>query len=144
MRGKRKFDRDALVPKICERLATGEPLTSICKDLGVTRRQVNNWRNDDEEIGKKIQDARDDGYDAIAEECLRIADTIEEGVEVIERGENKEYRRGDMLGHRKLRIETRLKLLAKWDPKRYGDRQQPIQGGGGDYETGLKDPNPDV
>jgi hypothetical protein len=27
-----------------------------------------------------------------------------------------------MLGHRKLQIETRLKLLAKWDPKRYGDK----------------------
>ena len=24
----------------------------------------------------------------------------------------------------KLRVETRLKLLAKWDPKRYGERQQ--------------------
>ena len=27
-----------------------------------------------------------------------------------------------MLGHRKLQIETRLKLLAKWNPKKYGDR----------------------
>lgn len=25
--------------------------------------------------------------------------------------------------HLKLRIDTRLKLLAKWDPKRYGDKQ---------------------
>ena len=25
---------------------------------------------------------------------------------------------------RRVRIETRLKLLAKWDPKRYGDRLQ--------------------
>jgi hypothetical protein len=28
-----------------------------------------------------------------------------------------------MLGHRKLQIETRLKLLAKFNPKKYGDRQ---------------------
>ena len=27
-----------------------------------------------------------------------------------------------MLGHRKLRIDTRLKLLAKWNPKKWGDR----------------------
>jgi hypothetical protein len=27
-----------------------------------------------------------------------------------------------MIEHRKLRIETRLKLLAKWNPKKYGDR----------------------
>mgnify|MGYP003348157682 FL=1 len=28
-----------------------------------------------------------------------------------------------MLGHRKLQIETRFKLLSKWNPKKYGDRQ---------------------
>jgi hypothetical protein len=27
----------------------------------------------------------------------------------------------DMLGHRKLQIETRLKLLAKFNPKKYGE-----------------------
>jgi hypothetical protein len=27
-----------------------------------------------------------------------------------------------MLGHRRLQVETRLKLLAKWDPKRHGER----------------------
>jgi hypothetical protein len=32
-----------------------------------------------------------------------------------------ERRVEDMLGHRKLQVETRLKLLAKWDPRRYGD-----------------------
>jgi hypothetical protein len=29
---------------------------------------------------------------------------------------------GGDVQNRKLRIETRLKLLAKWDPKRYGER----------------------
>jgi len=28
----------------------------------------------------------------------------------------------DMLGHRKLQIETRLKLLAKFHPTKYGDK----------------------
>ena len=27
-----------------------------------------------------------------------------------------------MIEHRKLRIDTRLKLLAKWNPKKYGDK----------------------
>jgi hypothetical protein len=36
----------------------------------------------------------------------------------------------DMLGHRKLQIETRLKLLAVWDPKRYGNKVQ-LGGDGG-------------
>jgi hypothetical protein len=39
-----------------------------------------------------------------------------------------------MLGHRKLQIETRLKLLAKWNPKKYGDRVQLA----GDADSPLK------
>ena len=39
----------------------------------------------------------------------------------------------DMLGHRKLQIETRLKLLAKWNPQKYGDKVQV----GGDAENPL-------
>jgi len=31
-----------------------------------------------------------------------------------------EVKQEDMLGHRKLQVETRLKLLACWDPRRYG------------------------
>lgn len=60
----------------------------------------------------------------IAAEAMRIADTPVDGVETEEdeSGAVVKVKRGDMLGHRKLQIETRLKLLAKWDPKRYGDR----------------------
>ena len=37
----------------------------------------------------------------------------------------------DMLGHRNLQIETRLKLLAKWNPKKYGERvaHEGVEGG---------------
>jgi transposase-like protein len=122
--GKPLYDRELFVPQICERLAKGEPLTSICRDLGMDRTTVRNWRREDPEIDRLVQAARDDGYDALADECLEIADTTQEGVELVERGGKKEYHHGDMLGHRKLRIETRLKLLAKWDPKRYGEKQQ--------------------
>ena len=60
----------------------------------------------DEEIARQIARARSDGYDTIAVDALKIADD----------------RKGDV-PRDKLRVETRLKLLAKWDPKRYGDRQ---------------------
>ena len=54
---------------------------------------------------------------------MRIADTPVVGEETTEKANgDTETRKGDMLGHRKLQIETRLKLLAKWDPKRYGER----------------------
>jgi len=49
-------------------------------------------------------------------------------------GEKKTVREEDMLGHRKLQIETRLKLLAKWNPKKYGERLAVA----GDAENPLK------
>lgn len=126
----RKYDRDEMVPAICLRLATGkDPMTVICRDLGVPVRTVNQWRQEDADIALQFDEARDMGYDAIAAECVVIADTPQLGViEKFEPGKDGEFviterRNEDMLGHRKLQIETRLKLLAKWDPRRYGDKQ---------------------
>ena len=58
----------------------------------------------------------------MAEECLELADTPKFGVKQVESEDGIIVTREDMLGHRKLQIETRLKLLAKWNPKKYGDR----------------------
>lgn len=62
------------------------------------------------------------GFDAIAEEALIIADTPHWGMTETTAPNGQTVTKQDMLGHRKLQIETRLKLLAKWDPKRYGER----------------------
>ena len=131
---RREYDRGDLVPIICTRLATGEPYTVILRDLGLKVRTVNQWRQDDQEIAAQFDEARDLGYDAIAAQCVNIADTPQLGViEKLELITDKdggskmvvtERRNEDMLGHRKLQIETRLKLLAKWDPRRYGDKVQ--------------------
>lgn len=129
----RLHDRDKLVPEICDRLAQGEPLAVICRDIGISRRTVNQWRQDDADIDAQFDEARDLGFDAIAHECLTIANTPELGVveklEPMKMPDGQlelvvtERRKEDMLAHRKLKIETRLKLLAKWDPRRYGDKQ---------------------
>lgn len=81
------------------------------------------WQQADSALSEAIARARLEGHDAIAAECLTIANTPIEGVETTTKADGSiETKRGDMLGHRKLQIETRLKLLAKWDPKRYGDK----------------------
>lgn len=110
--------------EICERIANGEPLRVICRDEHMPAwRTVYHWIEAQPEFAARIARARDLGYDAIAEEALEIANTPCEGVrtEVSENG-TKEVRE-DMLGHRKLQVETRLKLLAKWAPQKYGDKQ---------------------
>lgn len=130
----------AIVDSIIEQLSQGTPLAEICRQDGMpTRRTVNNWTREHPEFAERYEAARDDGFDVIAADCLRIADTPQEGV--IEKYEQVpidnpddpdgepttefrivERKTEDMLGHRKLQIETRLKLLAKWDPKRYGEK----------------------
>ena len=54
---------------------------------------------------------------------MEIADTPQVGeIVTIKADGSREVKTIDMVEHRKLRIETRLKLLAKWNPKKYGDK----------------------
>lgn len=134
------FTKEA-ADEIVERLSAGEPLEWICRDESMPAvRTVSHWRKANADFDQAFLAARDHGFDAIAAGALNIADTPCEGiVEKLERvpvygNADKpeeitgyelqvvETRREDMLGHRKLQVETRLKLLAKWDPRRYGDR----------------------
>jgi hypothetical protein len=114
-------------PKLAERiiagLSQGIPLTVICRDMGKPGiRTVYDWMDTHPEFSASIARARDLGYDAIAAECMEIANNPLMGIEEVTKEWGTEISRRDMLGHRKLQIETRLKLLAKWDPKRYGER----------------------
>ena len=113
-----------LAAEICERLSDGEPLRQICRDDHMPAwTSIYNWAAADKELSERIAQARKQGYDAIAEEALLIADTPLIGETETSSTTGLTITRQDMLGHRKLQIETRLKLLAKWDPSKYGDRQ---------------------
>ena len=109
--------------QICEMLSDGIPLRQICRMEGMPPwRTVYSWMARDEDLSAHIARAREVGYDAIAEECLQIADTPQLGQKQVMSDEGATTTIEDMLGHRKLQIETRLKLLAKWRPEKYGDK----------------------
>ena len=103
---------------ICERLSEGEPMASICRDKampGVTT--VWEWTKSDETFSESIARARDAGFDAIATRARETA-----------RGRGDST---DDVPRDKLIIETDLKLLSKWDPRRYGDKTTTEQTGAG-------------
>jgi hypothetical protein len=114
----------ATADEICRRIALGEPLKPICREKGMPCWwTVYQWIKNRPPFAAAMEEARKLGARAIAEEALEIADTPMQGEEItINDDGTRTVKTGDMLGHRKLRIETRLKLLAKWHPKEYGDK----------------------
>lgn len=119
--------------EICERLAKGEPLAQICKDDNMPAvRTVSDWKAAHPAFSADFAHAREEGFDHIAAECLDIADETSNDTLFTEHGDRPNT---EWISRSKLRIETRLKLLAKWDPKRYGDKVQLTGDGGGPLET---------
>lgn len=124
-----KYTR-ALIDKICKRLANGEPLAVICRDKGMPDPStVWDWQQAKPDVSQAIARAREAGHDAIALEALSIADDGRRDYTVDEEGRFTVDH--DHIQRSKLRVDTRLKLLAKWDPKRYGDKVQLADNEGG-------------
>lgn len=122
---------EEVASEICERLSKGETLRSICKEPnmpGVTT--VHDWRKKSKEFSVCFAQAREEGFEAIAEECLEIADDGSNDYMTITKGDveyNVEDR--EVTNRSKLRVETRLKLLAKWFPQKYGEKVDVTSGG---------------
>lgn len=130
------LDREPLIREVCKRLSLGEPLAQICRDAhmpGVTT--VWEWAKASKEFTEAIAYARELGFDAIAEECMEIADDKTRDFKPSDKGPAFD---GEHVQRSKLRIETRLKLLAKWDPKRYGEKQQVEMSGAVDMAAILE------
>ena len=109
-----------LAAEICERLSNGEPLRQICRAEHMPAwTRIYDWMGRDEALSGAIARARDIGADAIAEEALEILDTPPEYVLT----KNGEAVDSGYVTWQRNRAELRLKLLAKWNPKKYGDRQ---------------------
>lgn len=123
-----------IIERIVSQLAKGTPLTIICQpDDMPCDDTVRNWADGDEELSRAIARAREAGFDRIALDALAIADEVTDQ-DTIETQHgpipNKEW-----LMRSKLRVETRLKLLSKWDPKRYGDMIKHAGADGGDMKV---------
>ena len=84
------------------------------------------WHMEDEAIRDNLARARENGVERLMDECVDIADTAHEGVEVEEDADGTvvKTKRGDMLGHRKLRIDTRLKYAQMIAPRKYAPMQK--------------------
>lgn len=117
-------------------IASGRTLREFCRQHGKPSHDaVYDREKINEEFKQRIARAREIGEDVIAQECLEIAD--DGSNDWMERtgkdGESIGWQEnGEHIQRSRLRVDTRLKLLAKWNPRKYGDKvQQELSGPGG-------------
>jgi len=112
-----KVDPD-VIDEICAWIADGQTLRAYCRQEGSPNwRTVYNWLEKDEEFLTRFTRARDMGQDAIAEDTLEIIDEFP-----ISTGGDNPRLDSTHVQYNKNRVEQRMKLLAKWNPKKYGDK----------------------
>jgi hypothetical protein len=108
-----------LAAEICQRLSNGEPLRQICRDDHMPSWvSVYSWMSLDATLSERIAQAREAGQDAMAERAY--AEMYDEPERMLTEGGGRIDPGYVQLV--KARAEITLKLLAKWNPKRYGDR----------------------
>jgi hypothetical protein len=110
---------------ICERLAEGESLRSICSDEDMPPEStVRRWALDDVHgFSARYTRARELGYHALADEIVHISNTPQVGTKTKTDEDGKvETTEGDMIEHRRLQVDARKWYLSKVLPKVYGDK----------------------
>lgn len=96
----------AIASLICEAIACGESMRTVCEDHELPRVSVYRWLAAIPEFRDQYARAKELGLDRMADELLEIADYRSEDVQ-----------------RSKLRVDTRKWIMSKLAPKKYGDRQ---------------------
>lgn len=107
-----------IVEDILQWIADGHTLRSYCRQDGKPAwRTIYHWLDKDSEFLARFAHARDMGADAIAEETLEIIDTMP-----MQAGGDNPRMDSAHVTWMKNRVDQRMKLLSKWNPKKYGDK----------------------
>ena len=105
--------------KICDWIAHGKTLREYCRQKGKVKwRTIYKWLDKDKEFRSAFARARDTGCEILFEECLELIDTPP----VYCGSEGNTRIDPSFINWQKNRVETRMKMLAKFNPKRFGDR----------------------
>lgn len=101
-------DRATITPElvlaVCEDVSNGKTLTQAAKERGTSGAAIRYHLMKDAELFSHSARAREIGCDAIADECIEIADDPE--IDPTDK---------------RIRIDTRIRLIGKWS-QRYSDK----------------------
>lgn len=122
--------------KICEQLATGDSLRTVCRGDDMPSLQtVFNWFRTQKGFVEQYARATQERTEAMAEEILDIADDGTNDFMTITKGDRDyEVENKEVTNRSRLRVDTRKWLMSKMKPKKYGDsldlttKGEPIKG----------------
>lgn len=119
---------DDIAAIICERIADGESLRSICAGEGMpSKSMVMRWLSQHADFRDQYAHAREAQADALFDEMLDIADDSRNDW-IEKRGTDGQVagwqENGEAIRRSQLRIDTRKWMASKLLPKKYGDKQQ--------------------
>ena len=114
-----KFSQE-LADEVVRRVANGEPLAPVVRDLGFGLTTWYEWVKARPDLSDAIARAREAGEEIIAADVLAIIDQ-EPSMNVTQFGSSYD---SASVTWAKNRAEMRLKLLAKWNPRKWGDKVQ--------------------
>lgn len=104
-----------LIEEVLRRIASGETLAALGRELNFHPTSWGDWVAADEGLALAYARARDTGADALAEQALDLIDAEPARVDGRVDPGHVQWKRAQ--------VDTRLKLLACWNPKKYGSKQ---------------------
>lgn len=124
---------ERIADDICERLADGESLRTICAAESMPKRStVFRWLASNQEFRDQYARAREAQADALADEILDIADEAGTMVRADKHGTKADDGDGNTevvfdptaVARNRLRVDARKWVAAKLKPKAYGEKQE--------------------
>ena len=120
-KGHTKCTQD-IANNVLAEISKGISLSKACKHLDLNYSTVWNWINDEDnkyfDNSLRVYEA---GCDALADECIDIAD--EKSSDSVELEDGRVVVNNEVIQRSRLRIDTRMRLIGKWNKSKYGDRQ---------------------
>ena len=114
-----------IADSICEWLADGQSLRSICEsDEMPNKSTVFKWLDRHAEFGDQYARAREAQADALADEITDIADESDRDTVLKTRPDGSQFEEcnSEWIARSRLRVDARKWVASKLKPKKYGDK----------------------
>lgn len=120
-------EKTAYIDGALQSIATGQSLNAFCKANNVAYMTMSDWLNENEAVKSAREAAIKTGTHYLAAECLDIADELAQEKRLpldpaLSDGEKDGLAAKVQLA--RLRIDTRIRLIGKWNRKEYGEKQE--------------------